>query len=166
MKIKLFLSIAAAALWATRCALAEAGWNDTRWGMTIAEVQNIYPTARSLKETTPRRARLQIDQFKIGREPYAIRFFFDSSERLYEVTLTLDDPDARIAPIMAEIASDYLRGKLAEKYGATTAIDHATNNHRWMWVRDDLVVTLSYIPSGPLVMVSYAKPDEETMKKL
>lgn len=164
MKTKLFFLIAAlTAITAVKSALAQDGWNDAHWGMTVAEVKKAYPASRSLDETNPRKARLQIGGFKIGIWKYDVRFFFDDSDQLSQVSLTLAEASSSG---LAEIASDDLREKLVEKYGAPTATERGSNNHTTMWVKDALVIKLSFVPSGPLVLVSYKKPDPDALKKL
>jgi hypothetical protein len=142
------------------------GWNDARFGMNVQEVQKAYPKARLLKETSRKKfnCRLQLDGLQIGADEYTVRFYFDPEDRLSQVGITM--ADSVKVDVISQIATETLRDKLTEKYGAPTSTNKELNERSWLWLKEGLVVKLEYVPSTCFVGVFYSKPDEDAQKKL
>lgn len=153
--------IVAAALLAST-AFAQ-GWGDAHFGMTPAEIKNVYPQAKLAGDTHPRRKNdLEFHGLKIGIGTYNVRFYFDAASQLSSISLILDNGGVCVMGGTADIKSDELRDKLVEKYGAPTSASLQPGNRSWMWVKEGMVIKLSHLVSSCFVCVQYKRPEEES----
>lgn len=165
MKKLLALSLLLAA---TTISARAAGWADTEWGMSVAEVRRLHRDAVPPVEANEKYATLIIPDFRIetdgalapaGSNSYKVRFFFNAGG-LRLVTLTKNcDRSPRI-----EVAQQNLRNLLVEKYGAPSSANDA--GKIYMWNKTDLVVKLVWILDIPSLSISYEKPDMDAIGKL
>ncbi len=68
------------------------GWNNTRWGMTYAEVKSLYPIG-NLQESQSATAFshfASMESFNIGENTYKVEFYFNKN-RLESVILRWDE---------------------------------------------------------------------------
>lgn len=92
------ICFAAGLAWATA---ADAHWQNTRWGMTEAEVRAVWPEAHEGLDSSY--YVLRIDRpFQVGGVTYkSARFVFDTKGQLREVRLEVEDYYANIRQRMA-----------------------------------------------------------------
>lgn len=99
-------------------AQAQALWQNTAVGMTLAEVQKRYPAATP-PVSSPARIqtgaieKLRLDGVEVGLRRFHAQFLF-KDDRLTQVTLALDDPPGFSG---AEVIFTTLLDQLRTKYG-------------------------------------------------
>lgn len=103
MKMIAVLGLAAGSLWAST---AHAHWQNTRWGMTEAEVRALWPTALEREESGQYLLRIDGPAQAGGLSYKTIRFVFDTKGKLREVRLDASEQ------------FDSLRERMASQLGA------------------------------------------------
>jgi hypothetical protein len=155
--------IAMAVLIACNATLAseQAGWNNTHWGMTVREVQQLYPGAKQSEQAKTHWAVLAVDEHKIGESKYHLNFFFDGNGQLREVGLYYVPDMLSLESVECDITASRLREKLTEKYGKPDMVEGG-ELARWHWSTKTLNIVLSHtqLLGRSMVNLSYVKPEE------
>ena len=150
----------------TSLAASEGGWRNTRWGMTVEQVQAACPEAQAVKDGKVGRGTLSILDFTIEPEHYCVDFYFEagglccvriSKEAKYESEV--------------EDAISKLKELLTQKYGQPDLREPGTNgSFKTTWNQHDLTVVLNFVncPSVliALLEVKYKRPETASLEKL
>jgi hypothetical protein len=154
------------------------GWNFARWGMTTAEIQTVYPHAKTVKPDTWHFDRRKYhgdvalaERIRLGGYDFEVRFLMDDSERLAAVQLMKGFKEREF--VDGDFAFDTVKELLIQKYGKPTVetnksdkdlTGHVNVNRKSTWQSAKAQITLGYL-SLPLirwsgVILSYAMPGD------
>jgi hypothetical protein len=154
-------SIACAILLLGSTVAKAQGWKDAKWGMTVAQIQKLYPRATQTVDKG-----LGLENYDYQGGVYNVAFAFDGQGGLREVTLSRLFEQESVVKSNAE----KLRALLVHEYGMP-ALSQETElgGFRLIWNTPDLKLLLRLIAfpgqSNFLLATSYEKPKAEDVAK-
>jgi len=150
----------------------QAGWTNTRWGMTEQQVRDLYPQALTEQQNqNPKgyQASLTVDKFQLDGQPLTLRFFFDSAGGLHEVHLYQYIKN-KIDCISMRSTRDHLEELLNQKYGKPSTVRTEQQDRHIVWNATDVIVSLDYLNMELVnsceLSINYKRPESDTLDHL
>jgi len=145
---------------------AQALWPDTRAGMTVEEVQKLFPDAHEPQTPGELPAAhgtelLEIDETVIADHRFRVRFFFNDNSRLVHVDLV---ETAEIMMKDFEKFRDLLRAKYGLEYSTTNSV-----SIRLEWHVIKTIIRLQWTPVTheiATLSISYDAPIPKDTERL
>ena len=146
-------------------------WGKTAWGMTVEQVQSLYPDSTNPGLTRPHDPKLEIKDFSIEGDSYKVGFFFDDAKGLQKIQVSRETK----SEFDIKDSVKKLEELLTQKYGPPAVREKQEGEgeiggFQLVWNQPNLVVKLSYSPfpsiNDFLLYISYSKPKTEALDKL
>jgi hypothetical protein len=151
---------------------AQTFWNGSRYGMTIKEIQSLFPNSYTPeKPDTVKDNRsiglLTLDEVLIDKESFKVDFFFNNERKLAQVNLTLNTKNSSLS--MFDRFTMLLRSKYGQELSNKVDDLFAWKIYSAIWTSDKTNINLVYTISfeEPLLFsIIYSVDLFETTKKL
>ncbi len=142
------------------------GWGKVKWGMTLAQIQKLYPEAEPFTKTWEdgrKSSGLRIPKFDLIHFPFEVTFWKkDADKRLDSISLSTE---------AGMVVFRELEKQLTLKYGSPTLKDDSKPRKRsrtWMFPSTEIeLLFLEWLPPAPSeVNLGYSPVDKGSRDKL
>jgi len=151
---------------------AENGWQNAKWGMSVAEVQQLFPTAKTVSPPSQyeqKGAKYQCHLRLLGYEligrDFFVDFLFDSDAKLAGTIVGTPIEEGSM-----EMKYKNLKELLAQKYGQPTGIESRDGGDTVVWLKEQTEIRLNYLVISAVgysgIRLIYLKQQTDALDKL
>jgi hypothetical protein len=157
-----------------------AGWQDTRWGMSPAELKNLYGDKLTVERQDNDTETFIIEKYELFGVYFYVRFFWKDSAKLSRVLVGISEPQTDLSDVAGKLLSSleykYGKGQVLEQehtepsfvtIGGKTMNVAGSNKMEICWLfpstlitYNHLIVKLGPVQPGPSIISVTYEPNE------